>query len=59
MEAVALDVEEAVEVEVSAARVLKLDSTNTGIEGLVCPTEFLLFSEATTSDIVGLAAADA
>lgn len=59
MEAVALDAEEAVEVEVSAGRVLKLDSTNTGIDGLICPSEFLPFSEATTSDIVGLAPADA
>jgi len=59
MEAVALDLEEAVEVEVSASLVLKLDSTKTGIEGLVCPSDLLLLSEATTSDIVGLAAADA
>lgn len=58
MEAVALDVEEPVEVEVSA-RVLKLDSTKTGIEGLICPSEFLLLRKATISDIVGLAAADA
>lgn len=58
MEAVALDVEEPVEVEVSA-RVLKLVSTKTGIEGLICPSEFLHLRKATISDIVGLAAADA
>lgn len=56
METVALDFEEAVEVEVSV-RGLKLLLTKTGMVGFICSTKFLLFSRTTTSDIVGLVAA--
>lgn len=56
MAAVALDVEEAVEVEVSV-RGLKLELTNTGMVGFICSMKFLLLSRTTISDIVGLVAA--
>lgn len=56
MAAVALDVEEAVDVEVSV-RGLKLELTKTGMVGFICSMKFLLLSRTTISDIVGLVAA--
>ena len=60
VETVALDavVEEPVEAEMSP-RAFKFDSTKTGIEGCICSNWPLLVSRTTTSDIVGLIAADA
>lgn len=59
METVALELEEAVEVEVSDALVLvRLVSMKTGLVSGLCSNVPLLFSKTTTSDIVGLRAGD-
>ena len=52
MEALALD-----ELVEFPSRVMTLVPTNTGIVGRRWSTEFLVLSNTTTSDIVGLAAA--
>jgi hypothetical protein len=56
-EAVALDEEEAVEVELSP-RTLSTDSTKGGLVGCVCFSEPLLLNKTTNSDIVGLKVGD-
>ena len=58
VEAVALDAEDPVEVDVST-RGFKFVSTKTGIVGCMCCCKPLPFSKTTTSDIVGLIAGDA
>jgi len=58
MEAVALDEEPLVELDL-LSRVFIFVSTNTGIVGRRLSTKLLLLSSTTTSDIVGLDAADA
>lgn len=58
MEAVALDAEEAVEVEVSPPprALIWLESMKIGLVSGLCSNKPLLFSKTTTSDIVGLCA---
>jgi len=56
-EAVPLDVEEPVEAKISLWG-LNFDSIKRGIVGLICSSKSLLLSRATTSDMVGLIAAD-
>jgi hypothetical protein len=56
-EAVALDEEEAVEVDLSPWN-LSADSTKGGLVGCVCSSEPLLLNKTATSDIVGLEVGD-
>ena len=58
LEAVALDMEEPVELDESTWT-LVLESTKAGLFCGLCSSEPLLLSKTTTSDIVGLRAADA